>query len=226
MPGAFFHTLLRDAPAIVLRDRAGDGGCRGTCDQFGGSDIGEGAQAQGCVGHPGVDQGWDRYRDGAHTGTVGGGDPVGRVFEDQAVCRVGGHVGGDGEKNLGRRFDCTDVIGCHDGGEMLKNAVFVEPTMDPFAIAARTNGQCDAVCNGVVEQCMHAGPDGLCAAVLEESLVIVGLPMGPIDGSPHAGFECVVRIESAGGTEACAPFAELEDLVVGLPHFVDDDEIL
>lgn len=226
MPGAFFHTLLRDAPAILRRGRAGDGGCCGTCDQFGGSDIGEGAQAQGCVGHPGVDQGRDWYRDGAHTGTVGGGDPVGRVFEDKAVCRVGGHVGGDGEKNLGRRFDCTDVIGCHDGGEMMKNAVFVEPAMDPFAIAARANGQRDVVCNGVVEQRNHAGPNALRTTVFEESLVIVGLPMGPVNGSPHAGFECVVRIESAGGAEAGAPFAELEDLVVGLPHFVNDDEIL
>ena len=211
---------------MVLCGHAGERGCCGTGNQLGGRDIGEGAQAQGCIGHPGVDQVRDWYRDRAHTGTVSGGDPVGRVFEDQAVCRMGGHVGGDGEKNLGRRFDGTDIIGRYDGGEMLKNAVFVQPAVDPLAVTARTNSQCDAVRNRVVEQCMHAGPDGLCAAVLEESLVIMGLPMRPVDGTAQPCFECVVRIKSAGGAEAGAPFAEFEDLIVGLPHFVDDDEIL
>ncbi len=211
---------------MVLRGRTGERGCRGAGDQLGGRDIGEGAQAQSGVGHPCVDQGRDGYRDGAHTGTIGGGDPMGRVFEDEAVCRVCGHIGGDREKNLGRWFDGTDVIGRHDGREMMKNAVFVEPTMDPFAVAARTNRQRDAVCNRVVEQRMHAGPDGLCAAVLEQSLVIEGLPMGPVDGSAQSCFECVVRIEPARGAQTRAPFGELEHLVVGLPHLVDDDEIL
>ena len=109
---------------------------------------------------------------------------------------------------------------------MMENAVFVEPTMDPFAVPARTNGQRDAVCNRVVEQCMHAGPDRLCTAVLEESLVIVGLPMRSVDGTAQPCFECVVCIKSAGGAEAGAPFGEFEDLIVGLPHFVDHDEIL
>ena len=211
---------------MVLRGRAGEWGCRGAGDQLGGGDIGEGAQAQGCVGHPGVDQGRDWYRDGAHTGTIGGGDPMGGVFEDEAICRLGTNISGDRQKNLGRRFDCTDVIGCHDGSEMMKNAVFVEPPMDPFAVTARTYRQRDAVCNRVVEQCMHAGPDGLCTAVLEESLVIVGLPMRSVDGTAQPCFEGVVRIKSARGAEACAPFGELEHLVVGLPHLVDDDEIL
>lgn len=157
---------------------------------------------------------------------IGGSNAVCRVFEDQTFCWVGIDVGCHGEEYLGRGFDVTDVVRGHNRREVLNDAVLGEPAVDPFAVATRANGQRDAVLLGVGEQIDDAGAQRLRATVFEQTGVVVCLPVGAIDGPAEACFEGIEGIKPTNGAKPFAPFGELEDDVVGLPHFVDDHKIL